>query len=909
MQSDTVEHKVHIFISSKCGGKYSIVRKALKELLLETAMTEVYAFETEPCSSEPMPNAYLQYMPPSHLCIFLIDNKDGVSDSVLGEYKLANDLKKKIMCIFCDEYEKNPTHFEEEYKLERIGKYCIVHEFSDITEVAYKSVLQDIVDVYKMRQNIPSLDDAQEDYLSKSSVTLVDNSYFDKKLFNGADKTKNEFIKFVTQDIEEEKKVTSDLDDLASNFLKVIIFEKKFDINEFSLLCKKIIDIHNPILKKIVSKRLKAIQQYYEGKIQECIKTLTDILDLYSENSEIANWIINDVSIDLRNVLQITEEKENRFPFVNLGQKYIDKNPELVYFPVLDNFEKKFKTSVINQYFKIFTDSPYTTTFGGQTAVFNDIAMCYFTALLYGSLTHLQITCSRVAEALFALSFEYSDHDLFVNLIKMLIIERREKDIEKLVRIYNQPVDVVNSSDISLIINCIECMPIASHKIKSDLLLFKYFGYFFSENQYNEISQKLIKFALSWIEDKEKDENIGRLILSAFRENLSRIDNESIVEIIIKLLSIEKSGLFMEVCKLSSSINYQNISEKMQNLLLEKSIEIIRTQEKYLEFDQFVYHLIHLRRTATVNMENFDMVIRNETNDSINREFNLEIFEKDHDSSIKNIQYYLKSIDYRNESQGINGTFLYYVPDPYGIITSIIQLNNIYLTWSEIEPIIERMKCTIFAPQQLLQDKCKAILLLVFLKKRYPEFPEWCSIVDSIINNEENVFKGCSRSLIDKDISRILYFDYRMMLFIFNKSYSQHLLQSIIDIHDMENYEIIYSLGDLYSILDGFDYNNADDLVITTLIALSSMLINHKEVDIRYCAIKCLIQLTNSKYSSIILPKLSSVMDNGTTIIKASILGRVGKIVDINNTMKNYIIQKGRVDNNYLVRKIALDCS
>lgn len=46
MRDSIVEFKVKIFISSKCGGKYTVARKALKEMLLNTGMTEVYTFET-----------------------------------------------------------------------------------------------------------------------------------------------------------------------------------------------------------------------------------------------------------------------------------------------------------------------------------------------------------------------------------------------------------------------------------------------------------------------------------------------------------------------------------------------------------------------------------------------------------------------------------------------------------------------------------------------------------------------------------------------------------------------------------------------------------------------------------------------------------------------------------------------
>ena len=62
MSYSGIEHKLRVFISSKCGGKYTIARKALRKLLEATGLVKVYVFETEPASSEDTQSAYLQYV-------------------------------------------------------------------------------------------------------------------------------------------------------------------------------------------------------------------------------------------------------------------------------------------------------------------------------------------------------------------------------------------------------------------------------------------------------------------------------------------------------------------------------------------------------------------------------------------------------------------------------------------------------------------------------------------------------------------------------------------------------------------------------------------------------------------------------------------------------------------------------
>lgn len=83
--------KLRVFISSKCGGKYTIARKSLQKLLEVTGLVETYVFETDPASSEDTQSAYLEYVDGSNLCVFLVDNEDGVPPAVLSEEKRAKD--------------------------------------------------------------------------------------------------------------------------------------------------------------------------------------------------------------------------------------------------------------------------------------------------------------------------------------------------------------------------------------------------------------------------------------------------------------------------------------------------------------------------------------------------------------------------------------------------------------------------------------------------------------------------------------------------------------------------------------------------------------------------------------------------------------------------------------------------
>ena len=136
MNNTDIEYKLRVFISSRCGEKYTIARKALKKLLLSTGLVHVYAFEIAPASSEDPQSAYLQYIDDSNLCIFLVDNEDDVSPAVLSEEKRAKDKQLRLLYLFCDENKKEATPMQEELRSSFSQKYQVVHEFSDIVAAA-----------------------------------------------------------------------------------------------------------------------------------------------------------------------------------------------------------------------------------------------------------------------------------------------------------------------------------------------------------------------------------------------------------------------------------------------------------------------------------------------------------------------------------------------------------------------------------------------------------------------------------------------------------------------------------------------------------------------------------------------------------------------------------------------------
>jgi len=96
----TPNQKLKVFISSACGKgankeKYNYVREGLKVLIEATGLADVYVFESEGASTISAENHFSFALQDSNICIFIIDNKDGVPPGVQKEVEVVKKFNIK----------------------------------------------------------------------------------------------------------------------------------------------------------------------------------------------------------------------------------------------------------------------------------------------------------------------------------------------------------------------------------------------------------------------------------------------------------------------------------------------------------------------------------------------------------------------------------------------------------------------------------------------------------------------------------------------------------------------------------------------------------------------------------------------------------------------------------------------
>lgn len=911
MNGNTVEHKLSIFLSSKCGGKYAIMRKALKQLLLETGLTDVYCFETEPGSSESMPSAYLDNIETTQLFILIVDNKDNITAATLSEYKRAKELGKRIISIFCNEESKEKTEVEKEIIEQGLCKYDTVSTFSDIAGLAYKAVVQDMVAVYKKKkeQSLAAqkaemlADDSSIQPSSKSVASVISTgtagSFIEKKMLIGFDSVQKTFVNTTFRDIE---KITycSKLDELTCKFLQVVLCNAKFESDRFSVLKPLILEKHFDSAKTIIDMRLDAVQFYFSGDIDECINKLKEAVKLALSDSTIPKWICNDIAIDLRNMLNAKSNMNGEITIYNEGQKIIDESEEYLYFPAIDRLSSNAKETAIKEYNKIYLQSPYAVSLGGLETIFKDVASYFCTALLYGSITHIKIVKDLLIDILQALRQEYSDAEFNAELIKLLILRFDDKTLDNIIRTFNQSYSIISSIEIQKVLDAITNLPYQHEQTRAKLLLLRHFGEYYSDEQYS--------ISISWLSDylesiKKADASIvamhNEVIKQLFISNSCRLPVSLFVDYVKWLLSFNSFLSVTTACDLFRYLPYDEIT-KTEQIALRKLLREVILKNKNIH--NLRNAIVAFCKNATIDISPLENAIRTKMNSFYEGIYCLEMYANDKKSSLSWIYKQTAKIKSRIQAQSQN-EHIGYGDNPFATINNIIVLNKLNLNKKEQTEIIQISCEFLKSPNQNAREKLYALELISNMFLSFSQTDLIKKEIEKLAQIQEEICKVYD-DFFDRTGTVCLSFAFNFMLLLTDLTTVEQAMPDILLVNTMEERDIIACLSFLSCLSEKIDYKKLPDEIVAALFQLCVSLQRQKERDIKYLSTKCLISLVNSKYQQIVLKQLSNCMDGENPEMKIAIVRQV-KLLKCDSSIKEYILQKATIDNNYIVRDIA----
>lgn len=537
--SFTIKNKIKVFISSRCGKgfeKYDEVRRELKKLIESSQIAYVYIFEGEGSSTLTAEQDYLYAIDDSDVCIFLIDNYDGVTPAIVKEIQRAKSHPKKSLFLFCNEKEKKPTPIQEELTNPTSFKYYVVNNFQDFIKHGYQDLMNDIVKIYKLycRSKLKDIEFNKKEEIKEETNIILDS--IPKQNLKGLDKSKS-YIGNLIYPMEYDVNESSTIDDYIEKFLRVLWGEK--DIKDFNLglFLEKLGENQDKKLNEIVKLRWKAIESYWLNNLDLSEKFLKDALNLSKINS-MPDWFKMDILIDLRNIEIKKYQMNNMIIIETNAQKEINQISKVLFYPVIDRVENQLYEELYKDYKKDKTASIYSVTLGSNfNFLIEYLVKIFVTACYYGSLTHILLLRERIKDVVFHFCEKYDDWIFRVTLLKLSMITDESDKIKKYISLYNNILGKISAKDAIDIYNFTNSIPLEVDRFKAELEIFKYLGYFFSDEDYKRISTQLLTKIDEWIEKEYRIILLGDLILSAVEENRYRIDSNLIVDICLKILN------------------------------------------------------------------------------------------------------------------------------------------------------------------------------------------------------------------------------------------------------------------------------------------------------------------------------------------------------------------------------------
>lgn len=273
------------------------------------------------------------------------------------------------------------------------------------------------------------------------------------------------------------------------------------------------------------------------------------------------------------------------------------------------------------------------------------------------------------------------------------------------------------------------------------------------------------------------------------------------------------------------------------------------------------------------------------------------------------IEKCIERIHKQNLEQGKNGVYSIGNSNEYSTIRNIIKYDNIILETKEIHKLMNVLVETICCDRQTINAKNNAIQLIIYLKKRFYEKRIWRKYGEIITNNKDNIICGKNVMFLDNESILSIKINMQLLYAIFNLTKEINEIDLIITAVQLRDIDKIRILENIYYFLEEIDYDKVENKLIEILLQYASIMVNETERDVRFWAAKCLIQLSYSTYKDIALQQLSNIMNSGNGELKIALISRIKEISldDKNNEFVKFIINKGKVDNNFLVRRIALD--
>ena len=904
--------KLRVFISSNCDTKkYKDIRKELQNRIEQTQLADVYVFEREEGSTLTAEEDYLFALRDSDVCIFLIDNKDGVNSGVQREIDVARKDKKMSLYYFCDENCKDKTAIELSIMGAKYAKSRTISKFSDLAEHGAQALIDDIVKIYHyycFRRIVPVIEDSE---ITQNATVLgiesIEMPTIPRIVLKNTDKCKEYILRFVLNapyNFFDGK--TNELDGWGAQFLP-ILFEgnsiKQFNISLFLQELKK---HQNENYYKVVEARWNAIQSYYVGNIDECVRKITEALQLAKSLNQ-PSWVIKDILIDLRNH-ESQQGHTNNIRRVSDAQKELSESDEELYYPVLDRINESLQEKYITDLLKERTKSPFSISIGNDLSQYGDmLASSYIVAIYNGSLTHIRRVHDKIKEFSFFLSNKYDDWVFKRNLLMMEIYDGQEREVADTLSAYPEILNNMTSEDAAYIMKFCDNHPLEYSRTISQLIAFGAVGYYLDEENFKKYSDEILSGLKKWFEADNPVIMIGDHIFPCLEKVSYRVSQNELAEICCSLIDKQYTRWYGKLFHfIATSINLEKMDYSVKKTFIDHII-LILCREKECELIKGTPNFLHrLRKQDKELTSDLNQKVQEYLPIYYNGIYKLETTENVESDMPFFIDEYIKRIGKSNKTQGLNGHFYGYASRDIATIRAILINHKDNYSNELMNTVIHTVAETLLYSKEGAREKLDAVSLLICIVLNYPDDYKRNIDIFTELYDKKNDISIEDVTLLSSNIDQMaLKISLNLLFSAMDYDISYDLMENISYLQD--------DLATIISVTNAVvEYFEAAETAmfpaaVQQIILQNALIWSHsKSIDIRWNTAKILLGLLRTpENKNIINHQLIHLIDTESLYIKNLIMRNLYRCENIDDKTKKYIITKCEVDPCYVVRMVC----
>ncbi len=899
--------KINVFISSICKNsgskKYEEIREQLKEKIDATGIANAYLFEKSGASSLSAEDSYINELEDSDVCIFIIENEDGVSSGVQKEIDAANKNKIKSIYYFCSEYSEDKTPLEISLRIPNSPKTCTIDKFSEIPRQSIDDLLQDITVIYRMycrdklvkpKESLKDTDFAE----LKTESAKIKNLNYNNRIFTNTKMCNNFLEKLIFNQEIDQISESSEIDSICAEFLSILFNSKSVDSFDFKRLLNKIKENKDEKELEIISKRYDALKYFYKGNVSLCISTLKEALHLAKKLQ--CDWLVNDISLDLKNQKNIFNFIEGNINDFMESQEGINNPDNKVYNPIMDRIESELFEDISNKFIDEKTKSPDTKVIGSNDSlIIHKISSYFIFALVNGSITYLELVFNNLKKVCFYLASKYRDWNILKSLIKLSISSDDYDNTRNIFNYFHDEYIKMDSVDAIEIYKFQESEPILERRLLKFMDAFSITCYYLSDDDFISCWGYLKEIINNFIDGTLKAD-LETSIFSMLKNSYFRIPQNDLIEIIVKYINQNKFNISKDVFYLIKNLDINDCDKENKNELFDIIKDMINNNDRIIFKNEFKESLVYLGKKS----EEFDKELKNIISNKMPDFYSFYCLDNsygDNDGVVDVIKELLNLIDKENNAS--NNSIALNSANKFDTLLEIVNIKRETIPANLKDQMFENAYKSIISKNREIDEKLGALRLMSYLIEADKNIKERnMTVVNSIIDNKKSIESAntifSNHSIINLQLSALFLY----------KNCGENIIIDLMGILADIGDDIISNRSASKDFLNYLRSCNSTDPQIEQIIIQKCFdwtRSNDNKTIIN--TIEILLELMKfSKYKRIILSQFVKLADSSDIYIKSYIISISEEIKKYEQPTYDYIITKAKADTNYVIKKLLL---